>query len=110
MKLCEFYRNQFEEAKSRKYFNADNDYLANMFGQGSYKWFKGMAANYFGGGYLKSYTAAGITTQQLREAKEQGFIKHHYYSNWQARQLNQTDWYGLTEKGLKALYKAYSWQ
>lgn len=110
MKLCEFYKNQFEEARSHKHFNADSECLAKLFGKGTYKWFKGMAKNYFGGGYVQSYTAAGITREQLREAKEQGFIKYHYTSNWQARQLNQTEWYGLTEKGLKALYKAYSWQ
>lgn len=107
MTICEFYREQFEKAKEQRHFNADSEWLAEKFGKGSYKWFKGMSRYYFGGGFLRRYTSAGITTHQLREAREKGFIKYVYDSSWQARQLGNQEWYGLTEKGLKALYNAF---
>ena len=78
--------------------------------KGSFEWFKELSKRYFGGGYFYHYEADGITRQQLKEAQEQGFIKYSYYSNWQARQLNQTEYWCLTNKGLKALYKAYQGQ
>jgi hypothetical protein len=107
MTLWEFYRNQFEEAKSNKWFNEDGNYLAEIYGAGTFKRFKAMSKRYFGGGFAYRYKKAGITAEQLRQAREQGFIKYIYDTSWQARQLNQQEWYGLTVKGLKALYKAY---
>lgn len=111
MTICEFYRNQFESAKENKWFNADSQFYSDKYGKGTYKWFKGMSQRYFGGGFSYKYKAAGITYQQLKEAKENGYIKYRYDQSWEARQLGQQDWYGLTEKGLKALYNAYTdWQ
>lgn len=107
MTICEFYRNQFEEAKNHRHFNVDSEYLSEMYGRGSYKWFKGLSKKYFGGAFSYRYKKAGITVTQLNEAREKGFIKYVYDSSWQARQLGQQEWYGLTEKGLKALYKAF---
>lgn len=108
MKLCEFYRNQFETAKSSaKWFDEDSKILSEMYGKGTYKWFKEMANKYFGGAYDYQYTNSGITQPQLHEAKENGFVKLIHDSSWQARQLHQTYRYVLTEKGLKALFKAY---
>lgn len=108
MTLCEFYRNQFEQAKNSKWFNADSEFYAEKFGKGSYKWFKEMAKTYFGGGFAYKYEAVGITFNQLHDAREKGYIKYVYDSSWLARQLHHDDWYGLTEKGLKTLYGAYS--
>lgn len=113
MKLCEFFKKQFDNAKEMaKHFEADSKYLVDIYGyeKGSFEWFKELSKHYFGGGYFYHYEADGITRQQLKEAQEQGFIKYSYYSNWQARQLNQTEYWCLINKGLKALYKAYQGQ
>ena len=107
MKLCEFYKNQFEYAKSDKWFHKDSNILSGMHGVGTCEWVKGMSKWCFGGAYDYQYIRAGITHQQLYEAKENGFIKLFHDSSWEARQLNQSYRYVLTEKGLKALYKAY---
>lgn len=109
MTLCEFYRKQFETAKdTQKNFEADSKYLEEKgYTPGSFKWFKAMSKRYFGGGFSYRYLNDGVTYPQLKMARDNGFIKYVYDSSWQARQLNQQEWYGLTEKGLKALYKAY---
>lgn len=105
MELFEFYKNQFEKAKSDRYYEEIDNRLSELHGKGTYKWFKGLSREYFGGGYLWAYKKAGVTIQQLREAKENGLVKYYYYSNWIARQLGNTDWYGLTVKGIKEFYK-----
>lgn len=111
MTICEFYREQFEAAKATaRWFEKDSEFYAEKYGKGSYKWFEGMSERYFGGGFSYSYKKAGITAEQLREAREQGYIKYVYDSSWEARQLNRQEWYGLTKKGLKALYKSFSWE
>ena len=107
MTLFELYLSDFEEAKKDRYFAENDRRLSERYGHGSFEWFKAMAGQYFGGGYLYHYKNAGITIQQLREAKESGLIKYQYYSNWTARHTNWTEWYGLTVKGLKELYKEY---
>ena len=113
MKICEFFRNQFNEAKcNAKWFDEDSQYIVKDLGYeyGSFKWFKELSKRYFGGGFQYEYKAAGITTEQLNDAKQSGYMKHSYSQSYEALKLNQTDWYGLTEKGLKALYKAYEGQ
>ena len=88
MKLCEFFKKQFDNAKeTAKHFEDDSKYLVEVSGyeKGSFEWFKELSKRYFGGGYFYHYEADGITRQQLKEAQEQGFIKYSYYSNWQAR-------------------------
>lgn len=110
MKICEFYRNQFIKAKnSAKHFTADSEYIIKVLGyeEGSYDWFKLMADRYFGGGYEPEYSAFGITRDQLNAAKSAGYVKHKYSQSWVALKTNTTDWWGLTNKGLKALYKSY---
>jgi hypothetical protein len=52
----------------------------------------------------------GITEQQLSKACENGFIQKKEWSNWQARQRGQTRGFRITNKGIKALYKAYEGQ
>lgn len=110
MTLCEFYKNQYEQAKGSRWFDEDSKYIEKKYSRGSFEWFKAMSKRYFGGGFLHRYTDAGITARQLREAKENGYIKYVYDSSWKARQLKQQDWYGLTIKGLRTLYKAYEGQ
>lgn len=113
MKLCEFYKKQYDNAKANaKWFAEDSKYLVEVLGYeyGSYEWFKEMAKRYFGGGYGYEYQSAGITLCQLKAAKEAGFLKYKYSQDWMSRQLHQQEWVGLTVKGLKALHKAYEGQ
>ena len=42
----------------------------------------------------------------VAEMREQGFLKVIEYSNWKARQLGQTRKIALTNKGIRAFYKA----
>ena len=110
MKLCEFYRNQFFKAQNTaKHFEADSEYIMRELGyeKGSFVWVKLMAERYFGGGYEPEYVTAGITREQLNAAKSAGYVKHTYSQSWIALKTNTTDWWGLTNKGLKALYETY---
>ena len=111
MTICEFFKNQYDEAIAKgagtKYVCCINQETAP---KGSWEWVKISADYFFGGAYQPQFEKVGITAEQLNEAKEKGFLKYKYYSNWQARQLGQQDVWQLTNKGLKALYKAYQGQ
>lgn len=110
MKICEFFKQQFDNAKANaKWFAEDSKYIVDEMGfeYGSFEWLNAMAKKYFGGSYYYNYVNAGITLEQLKEAKAVGYMKHVYSQCWEARQLNQQDWWGLTKKGLKAFYEAY---
>lgn len=52
----------------------------------------------------------GITEEQLNKACENGFIQKKEWSNWKAKQLGQTRGFIITNKGIKAIYKAYEYQ
>lgn len=108
MTICEFFKNQYDEAiasgcGTTRCCQIDQE----LNPKGSWQWVKAAADYFFGGAYQPQLEKAGITIEQLRQAEEKGFLKHHYYSNWKARQLGQTDVWRLTNKGLKALYKSY---
>lgn len=111
MTICEFFKNQYDEKIAKgcgvKYVCCIDQEKKP---KGSWEWVKTAADYFFGGAYQPQLIKAGITVEQLKQAKENGFLKYRYYSNWQARQLGQTDVWQLTNKGLKALYKAYEGQ
>lgn len=72
MKLCEFFKKQFDNAKeTAKHFEADSKYLVEVSGyeKGSFEGFKELSKRYFGGGYFYHYEADGITSQQLKKRK-----------------------------------------
>lgn len=113
MKICEFYKNQYDKAKAtQKYFEEDSRHLVEDLGYeyGSFKWLKAMSKRYFGGGFEYRYKEAGITLKQLEDAKKAGYVTYLHDSSWLAHQLHQEDWWGITVKGLRALHKAYEGQ
>lgn len=112
MTICEFFHNQFHEAVSKGAGTTKVCKISEDIPSGSFEWVKIASDYFFGGAYQPTLLASGITIEQLCQAKEQGYLKYKYYSNWQARQLRQTDYWALTRKGLKALYKSYEghWQ
>lgn len=110
MTICEFFHNQFHEAVQK---GAGTKYVCKIsedIPRNSYEWVKLAADYFFGGAYYPTLLKAGITREQLQKAKESGYLKYQYYNNWQARQLGQTEYWSLTRKGLKALYRAYEGQ
>lgn len=52
----------------------------------------------------------GVAEEQVNKACENGFIQKKEYSNWQARQRGEIRGFRITNKGIKALYKAYEGQ
>lgn len=111
MTICEYFKKQYDEAIEKGAGTTKccciNQKTAP---KGSWEWVKIAADYFFGGAYQQQFEKAGITREQLNEAKEKGYMKYKYYSNWQARQLGQTDVWQLTNKGLKILYKSYEGQ
>ena len=68
----------------------------------SYAWVKCAADWFFGGAW--DYQMKEVA--DVAEMKAAGFIKIMEYSNWKARQLGQTRKIALTNKGIRAFYKA----
>lgn len=111
MTICEFFKNQYDEAIAKGAGTTQVCYIdQGKYPKGSWGWVNAAARYFFGGAYQPQLLKAGITIEQLRKAKEDGFLKYRYYSNWTARQLGHTDAWQLTNKGLKALYEAYEGQ
>lgn len=69
---------------------------------GSFAWVKCAADWFFGGAW--DYQMKDVT--DIAEMREQKFLKVMEYSNWKARQFGQTRKYALTNKGIRAFYKA----
>ena len=111
MTICEYFKNQYDNAVATGAGTTRVCYIdQEKYPRGSWDWVNAAAHNFFGGAYQPRLEKAGITIEQLRKAKEDGFLKYRYYSSWMARQRGETDLWQLTNKGLKALYKAYEGQ
>lgn len=63
-----------------------------------------------GGTYDYRLKEAGITPEQIKDARDKGFLGYRYYSNWEARMRGNTNYYFITRKGIKELYKQYKGQ
>ena len=63
-------------------------------------WVKAAADWFFGGAW--DYQMKDVT--DIREMREQGFLKVMEYTNWKARQLGQMRKYALTNKGIREFY------
>lgn len=61
----------------------------------------------FSGRYLPGWVKAGFDKQMIWELHRIGFLSHDYNSNWQARQLGQTDFYYINQAKAKEIYRAY---
>lgn len=60
---------------------------------------------FFGGRYLPGWERAGYTREVIRQLKGDGFLSYKEYSNWNARMRGKTDWYFISLKTAKAIYK-----
>ena len=76
--------------------------------QGTFEHFKVFCRNICEGGYVKQLEKVGITLDQLKAAKEAGYMKRQEYTNWEARQLGRTTAYWLTNKGIKTIWNYYT--
>ena len=60
----------------------------------------------FTGRWLPAWEKAGYDRRVIWELSNEGFLSYKYYSNWQARHTGRTDFYYLSQKTAKEIYKA----
>ena len=100
MTAFEFFKNQLDAAVAKgcgttKVCTINYPYM-------SYEWVKAAADWFFGGAW--DYQMREVT--DIPEMRERKLVKVCEYTNWKARQLGQTRKIALTNKGIKAFYKA----
>lgn len=61
---------------------------------------------YFGfSGYGRKLEDAGYDMKAIWELKNEGFLSYTFYSNWQARQRKMQDWFYISQRTAKEIYK-----
>ena len=110
MTVFEFFKNQYDEKVAEGYGTTKCCEINPEVPRGSFRWVKIAYMNFFGGALQQRLEKCGITLEQLKEAKENGILKYWYDDGWITKQLGAQNHWSLTEKGLKALYKAYEGQ
>lgn len=67
-------------------------------------WFQG---HIFSGKYILQWKKDGIDLQTLVELNRSGFLSYDFCSSHRARMLGKTDFYYISQKTAKEIYKAY---
>lgn len=98
MTAFEFFKAQLDEAVNMGLTQRINPEIK----AGSLKWVQVCADWFFGEAW--DYQMKDVT--DIQKMREQKFLKVMEYTNWRARQLGQTRKYALTNKGIRAFYKA----
>lgn len=61
----------------------------------------------FAGRYINAWEKVGYDKQIIWELHRDGFLSHDYNTSWEARQLGRQDFYYLSQKTAKEVYKKY---
>jgi len=99
MTAFEFYKAQLDDAVAAGFTARINPEIK----PNTLKWVQVCGDWWFGGAW--DYQMKEVT--DIREMREQGFLKVMEYSNWRARQLGQTRRIALTNKGIREFYRVY---
>lgn len=59
----------------------------------------------FSGRWLPEWEREGFNRYQIWALNKQGFLSHQEYSNWNARATGKTDYYYISQKIAKEIYK-----
>lgn len=60
---------------------------------------------FFGGRYLPAWERAGYSREAIWQLKQDGFLSYKEYSNWNARARGKTDWFFISLKTARQIYK-----
>lgn len=60
----------------------------------------------FSGLWDYQWVKLGYEQRTLWELKKEGFLSYQMYSNWEARATGKTDFYYISQKTAKEIYKA----
>lgn len=109
MTICEYFFNQYQETHQLTSYWARETLkdISQRHEKGSLPYVTAVFDHMCGAAYDYQFQRAGITLEQYRKANQDKFLAHREYTNWQARKLGQTQFYWLTKKGIRALYKAF---
>lgn len=75
--------------------------------RGSFRWVSLWFDHACGGAWDYQLKKAGITPEQISEARAAGLLSYKYYCSWMARATGNKNFYWLNRRGLKELYKQY---
>ena len=60
----------------------------------------------FTGRWLPAWEKVGYDRNAIWDLHREGFLSYQMYSNWQARATGRTDFYYISQKTAKEIYKA----
>ena len=60
----------------------------------------------FSGRWLPDWVKVGYDKSAIWELHNEGFLSYSYWSNWQARATGHTDFYYLSQKSAREIWKA----
>lgn len=103
------YHNDVENLSDRDfgkkwgYGKPSSDFLSN---KGKYSYFANWCNHFVVGNYDYMWKKLGLY-DDIKRNQQSGYVSYQYYSNWQARQLGQQNYYWVNKKGQKIIYKLY---
>ena len=60
---------------------------------------------FFNGRYLPGWVKAGYTQESIHALHNAGFLSYKYYSNWSARNTGHSEWYYISKRTAKQIWK-----
>ena len=60
---------------------------------------------FFSGRYLPGWVKAGYDKETIWALHREGFLAYKNYSSWNARMRGQEEWFFITQKVARAIYK-----
>ena len=60
---------------------------------------------FFAGRYLPGWVRAGYSKEIIYELHQEGFLSYKWYQSYQARIRGKSDWYFISQKVARAIYK-----
>ena len=61
----------------------------------------------FSGRWLPDWEKAGYDSRIIWDLNKEGFLSYQMYSNWMARNTGKTDFFFMSQKTAKEIYKEY---
>ena len=62
---------------------------------------------FFGGRWMYQWEKAGYSREIIWELNREGFLSYKEYSNWRARNTGKTQWFFISQRVARQIYKEH---